>query len=64
MKTFKRICIKNFKLIDDEGQKLELNRGQEYTTSKKDVDNNVTVFTNFWVSVPVKLFAGEQIFTE
>lgn len=62
MKTFKRICIKDYTIEDDIGQKLELKRGKEYTTSSE-INKKVVVFSTFWVRVPVKLFAGEQVFT-
>ena len=63
MKTFKRICLEDWTLQAENGDTLVLKRGQEYTTSAENADGEVTVFTSFWVSVPVRLFAGERIFT-
>ena len=62
MKTFNRICIKDHEITDSEGTTFELKRGKEYTTSP---ENNglITVFSTYWVKVPVTLFAGEEIFT-
>ena len=63
METYKRICIKDFTLEDSEGSVLDLKRGQEYLTSREE-KGKVIVFTNYWVRVPVDIFAGEKIFTK
>ena len=73
MKTFKRICIKNLKIIED-GKVFELKRGKEYMTSAegegasiqepKPKHGHVVVFSNYWVSVPTEYFAGEIKFTD
>ena len=64
MKTYKRICIKDFIISED----LTLNRGQEYITSDANHIQGhelVTVYSTFWVSnVPVEIFAGAEVFTE
>ena len=62
MITYNRICIKDY-VLEAENGRLELHRGKEYTTSREQ-DGQVTVFTNFWVKVPVELFAGEVLFTK
>lgn len=73
MKTYKRICIKDYKIEAENGDKLELKRGQEYITSEINEsaaigpppeEGMVVVFSNFWVPVPLSLFAGEVVFTE
>lgn len=63
MKSYKRICIKDYLLEDSVGNKLELKRGHEYLTSDED-EGKVIVLTKFWVKVPTTLFAGEQKFTD
>ena len=63
MKTYHRICIKDYAVEDSEGNKLELKRGTEYTTSEEE-NNNVVVFSKFWVRVPFDIFAGEELFTK
>jgi len=63
MRTYKRICLKDYILEDSVGNKMELKRGQEYNTSEEK-DEKVVVFTNFWVKGPVELFAGEILFTK
>jgi hypothetical protein len=61
MITFKRICIKDFAIIDGDKQ-FKLERGKEYTTSEEK-DNEVMVFSTYWVWIPVEYFAGEQRYT-
>jgi hypothetical protein len=55
MKTYIRICNKDFAQRDSEGTLFELKRGKEYVTSEEE-DGKVIVFSNFWVEVPVDLF--------
>ena len=62
MITYNRICICDFHEEDQEGNKFEIKRGKEYLTSEEE-SGMVTVFTNYWVKVPIKYFAGEKIFT-
>ena len=62
MITFKRICIRDHRIMAENGDTLKLERGKEYTTSAEK-DGEVTVFSSFWVKVPVDLFAGEERFT-
>lgn len=62
MKTYRRICIKNFELSAENGDYLKLKKGKEYLTSPEN-EGEVTVFTNFWVEVPADLFAGEILFS-
>jgi hypothetical protein len=57
--TFKRICIKDFVVGND----FKIERAKEYITSAVDEYGLVTVFSRFWVSVPVSVFAGEIRFT-
>ena len=73
MQTFKRICIENCE-IRDGSLTWRLNRGQEYITSGvgaapaileiEPKEAHVVVMSKYWVSVPVKLFAGEVEFTK
>ena len=69
MKTFRRICIKDYEIIDSTGATFSLRRGEEYRTSAinnapsivgpEAKEGHVVVFSNYWVSVPVDIFAGE-----
>ena len=69
MQTFNRICIKDWvvKTHEDDsftnGVTIRLKRGEEYLTSAVDDDQNVTVFSSYWFSAPVSIFAGEIEFT-
>ena len=73
MKTFRRICIKDFTVVDGD-KSFTVERGKEYLTSaidsapvvggvkpKKDC---VTVFSKYWLTVPIDNFAGEQQYTK
>jgi len=61
--TYRRICVRDYERSDSEGNRLELSRGREYLTSAENENGDVVVFTNFWVQVPVSIFAGEIRFT-
>lgn len=66
MTTYKRICIKDFSVIDrTNGRDIDftLKRGQEYITSEVDKDGDVVVFSWLWFHAPVSVFAGEERFT-
>lgn len=63
MQTFNRICIKDWEITAENGDHFKAVRGKEYTTSTEHEDGTVTVFSNYWVRVPVDHFAGEQQFT-
>ena len=62
MTTFKRICIQNWEVTAENGERFEVVRGREYITSAE-TEGRVTVFSGFWVSVPISAFAGEERFT-
>ena len=62
MKTFYRVCLKDYEEIDVLGHKLSLKQGERYLTSKEE-KGMVTVFTNWWHKVSVEIFHGEEIFT-
>jgi hypothetical protein len=66
VKTFNRICIEDHTIEgigrDGEDVSFILKRGKEYLTSTEK-DGHVTVFTTYWLRVPVDIFAGERPFT-
>ena len=62
MRTLKQVCIQDYRLEALNGDCLVLTRGEEYITSLPS-KGRVTVFTNFWVKVPARLFAGAKSFT-
>lgn len=63
MKTWNRICIREYTVADQDGNSWTAHRGQEYLTSAEH-DGHVTVFANYWVKVPVSIFGGEEPFTK
>ena len=68
MKTFERVCIKDYSVEYTDGGygvKMTFQRGQIYLTSEPDEKATVTVFTSHWISgIPVEIFAGEKEFTK
>lgn len=63
MQTFRRICLKDHTIQDKCGQTFTVDRGKEYITSPEK-NGMVTVFSNYWVPLPVELFGGEIEFTK
>jgi len=68
MKTYRRICLRDYSLTDDSGNTASVVRGEEYMTSEVNdapaigpdaVPGHVIVFTNYWFPVPVDIFGGE-----
>ena len=73
MQTYKRICLKNYEIEDDDGKTFTLERGKEYLTSgvnaapsigPSPIENHVIVFSSFWIPVPLSVFGGEIEFTK
>ncbi len=62
MQTFNRICLEDYKIVDEGGITFTLQRGKEYTTSREQ-HGTVMVFSQYWVRVPIAIFAGEREFT-
>lgn len=58
MKTAKRICIEDWEITAENGDHFEIKRGKEYITSMDHKDDACTVFSSFWVRVPLRCFAG------
>ena len=52
----------NATVIDAEGTAFTIHRAEEYTTSAER-DGTVMVFSQYWVRVPLRVFAGEVKFT-
>ena len=63
MQTFKRLCVEDYAVDDKNGDRFELERGKEYFTSRVTADGEVNVYSTFWVSVPLRLFANAVEFT-
>ena len=61
--TFKRICVRDFKVTAGDGGRFKVERGKEYITSDENDRGDVVVFANYWMPVPASFFAGELRFT-
>jgi hypothetical protein len=64
VRTFHRICIEDAVLEAQNGDRMEIKSGTEYTTSPERPDGTVTVFGTYWAPFPIRLFAGERLFTD
>ncbi len=62
MKTMKRVCVQDYTVTDAEGASFTVKRAKEYITSGEK-DGTVVVFSQYWVRVPVSIFAGEVAYT-
>lgn len=62
MKTFYRLCIET-RTVADGDRTFTVERGREYITSDEK-DGKVTVFSTYWVQMPVSLFHGAEVFTK
>ena len=51
------ICVKDWSIEALNGDRLDLKRGKEYTTSPEK-NGRVVVFGRFWVLAPASVFAG------
>lgn len=73
MKTFKRICLKDYEVTAENGDTFKVERGREYITSAvnessslgpEPVKDHVIVYSDYWVPVPIAVFGGEVEFTK
>lgn len=55
MKRYKRICLKDWHIEAQNGDRQELKRGKCYTTLASK-HGKVMVFSTFWVSAPIEVF--------
>lgn len=60
--TFKRLCVQDYLIEDDDGVSFTIHRGREYITSPER-EGQVRVYSTYWVWVPASLFAGPVEFT-
>jgi hypothetical protein len=63
MTTYKRICIRDWEITDDFGNRFKVERGKEYITTEvgeapsigpEPVPGHVVVISDFWVPVPAE----------
>jgi len=60
MKITQRLCGRNWFIEAQNGDRLDLYRGQEYTTSATVTDGEVVVFSRFWVRAPIEIFYDQD----
>lgn len=58
----KRLCIKSKEFHAENGDYLKIQQGKTYTTSKNVSDGgDITVFTTYWLNMPVDHFVLEEL---
>lgn len=59
MQVGEAICIKDWHIEAENGDRQECKRGKTYTITKpEDGVDAVTLFSGFWVKAPADIFAG------
>lgn len=58
MKTYTRICIKDYSITDGDNT-FKISKGKEYLTSTLLDDGNVVVLSNYGIRAPITIFRGE-----
>ena len=56
------ICIEDWHVEAENGDRQDCKRGKEYTVSKPWGDGTVTVCSTFWVKAPARIFGGWKPF--
>ena len=56
MKIYERICLRDWFVQAENGDRQDCKRGKIYTTSAPHDDGTVTVFSGFWVRAPQEIF--------
>ena len=56
MKVYERICLKDWHIQAENGDRQDLKRGKTYTTGASREDGTVEVFSTFWVGAPIDIF--------
>ena len=57
MKVYERICLRDWFVEAENGDRQECKRGKTYTTgAPRASDNTVVVFSSFWVRAPADIF--------
>lgn len=59
MEVGEAICIQDWHVEAENGDRQECKRGKTYTTTQpEDGSDTVTLFSTFWVKAPKDIFAG------
>jgi len=59
VKIFKRKTKEEYTVVDSSGVSFTIHKDREYTTSEEK-DGKVTVFSTYWVEVPISIFTTCQ----
>lgn len=52
------ICIEDWHVQAENGDRQECRRGKEYTITEPNGCDDVTLFSGFWVRAPARIFGG------
>jgi len=63
MKTFNRICLRDYFVDNGTAHSLNLKKGREYLTSSEE-NGKVMVFTTYWAWIPTEIFSEGIEFTK
>ena len=58
--TIEQLCIKSFEVEAGNGDRWKAEQGKVYITTVPKNDNEVMVFSDFWVRVPKSHFVGVE----
>lgn len=58
METQEAVCIKDWHVEAQNGDRQDCHWGKTYTVHLHDDGETVTVFSRFWVRAPKEIFAG------
>ena len=56
MNVYQRICLKDWHIEAQNGDRQDIERGKTYTTSASNDKGEVKVFSTFWVNAPISIF--------
>lgn len=56
MEVFTAVCIEDWHIEAENGDRQDCKKGERYTISAPRKDGTVTVFSSFWVPAPIGIF--------
>lgn len=56
MNVYTAVCVKDWSIQAENGDRQECKSGQRYTISEIRKDDTLTVFSTFWVPAPKDIF--------
>lgn len=59
--TVRQLCIESIEIVDSEGTRFKIEQGKDYLTTIPEYhDDNIILFSRYWVSVPKKNFVVKE----